>query len=150
MNPYIQSLRLRTLPLSVSGIILGTGLAYRFTFNFQLSTFILAICTTLCLQILSNLANELGDAQKGTDQDQQGREAYGLQAGTITAKQIKIMIAAFAMLSVVFGLTLIRVAFGGLWNVQSLAFIGFGLLAPNVLNNPKNTNTPRSPSPIYP
>ena len=129
MNPYIQSLRLRTLPLSVSGIILGTGLAYRFTFNFQLSTFILAICTTLCLQILSNLANELGDAQKGTDQDQQGREAYGLQAGTITAKQIKIMIAAFAMLSVVFGLTLIRVAFGGLWNVQSLAFIGFGLLA---------------------
>lgn len=129
MNPYIQSLRLRTLPLSVSGIILGTGLAYLSSFHFQLSTFILAICTTLCLQILSNLANELGDAQKGTDRDQQGREAYGLQAGTITVKQIKGMIAAFAMLSIVFGLALIGVAFGGLWNVQSLAFIGFGLLA---------------------
>ena len=69
MNPYIQSLRLRTLPLSMSGIILGSGLAasdlrlddLRFTI-----VFVLAIGTTLSLQILSNLSNELGDALKGT------------------------------------------------------------------------------------
>ena len=67
MNPYIQSLRLRTLPLSMSGIILGSGLAasdlrldnlrlddLRFTI-----VFVLAIGTTLSLQILSNLSNEL-------------------------------------------------------------------------------------------
>ncbi len=112
MSPYITSLRLRTLPLSVAGIILGTGLAYNLsTFNFQLSTFLLAVLTALCLQILSNLSNELGDALKGTDADQHGREAYGLQAGTITMQQMKRMIILFVILSVLFGTTLIGVAF---------------------------------------
>ena len=92
MNPYIQSLRLRTLPLSVAGIILGTGLAFRGQWEDvnprQWIVFVLTIGTTLCLQILSNLSNELGDAQKGTDSNQMGREAYGLQAGTITPSQM--------------------------------------------------------------
>ena len=112
MSPYITSLRLRTLPLSVAGIILGSGLAYNLsTFNFQLSTFLLAVLTALCLQILSNLSNELGDALKGTDADQHGREAYGLQAGTITMQQMKRMIILFVILSVLFGTALIGVAF---------------------------------------
>jgi len=125
MNPYIQSLRLRTLPLSVSGIILGTGLAT----NHNRMVFALAICTTLCLQILSNLCNELGDAQKGTDADQQGREAYGLQAGTITEKQMKGLIWLFLGLCIVFGISLIYCAFGSLFTIQSLVFLGLGLLA---------------------
>lgn len=131
MNPYITSLRLRTLPLSVAGIILGSGLAYQdlSTFHFQLSTFILAVCTALCLQILSNLSNELGDAQKGTDTDQHGREAYGLQAGTITQKQMKGMILLFIGLAMVSGLALLWAAFGSLLCTQSLAFIGLGALA---------------------
>ena len=112
MSPYITSLRLRTLPLSVAGIILGSGLAYSLSpFTFQLSTFILAVLTALCLQILSNLSNELGDALKGTDADQHGREAYGLQAGTITMQQMKRMIILFVILSVLFGTALIGVAF---------------------------------------
>ena len=129
MNPYIQSLRLRTLPLSVSGIILGSGLAYLSTFTFHLSTFILAILTTLSLQILSNLCNELGDAQKGTDSEQKEREAYGLQAGTITTRQMKGMIWLFLGLCVMFGTALIYSAFGTLFNIQSLGFIILGLLA---------------------
>ena len=108
MSPYIQSLRLRTLPLSMSGIVLGTGLAGWSNW----SVFVLAILTTLSLQILSNLSNELGDALKGTDTDQHGREAYGLQAGTITQNEIKTMIWIFAGLCVVFGTTLIFAAFG--------------------------------------
>lgn len=112
MSPYITSLRLRTLPLSVAGIILGSGLAYSLSpFTFHLSTFILAVLTALCLQILSNLSNELGDALKGTDADQHGREAYGLQAGTITMQQMKRMIILFVILSVLFGTALIGVAF---------------------------------------
>lgn len=125
MNPYITSLRLRTLPLSVAGIILGSGLA-----GFaHLGVFVLALCTALCLQILSNLSNELGDAQKGTDADQHGREAYGLQAGTITQKQMKGMILLFIGLAMVSGLALLWAAFGSLLCTQSLAFIGLGALA---------------------
>ena len=133
MSPYIQSLRLRTLPLSMSGIILGTGLAFSTQpsaiSSRQWIVFFLAVCTTLSLQILSNLSNELGDAQKGTDSDQQGREAYGLQAGTLTFAQIKKMIGFFAGLCVVFGTALIYCAFGSLFAIQSLVFFGLGLLA---------------------
>ena len=146
MSPYITSLRLRTLPLSVAGIILGSGLAYSLSpFNFQLSTFLLAVLTALCLQILSNLSNELGDALKGTDADQHGRQAYGLQAGTITMQQMKRMIILFVVLSILFGSALIFTAFGSpivncfqssinrpIVNrqiVNILIFLGLGLLA---------------------
>ena len=131
MNPYIQSLRLRTLPLSMSGIVLGTGLAG--WSNWWI--FALAILTTLSLQILSNLSNELGDALKGTDADQHGREAYGLQAGTITVRQIKTMIWCFVGLSVLFGSSLVFTAFGfplpndHLAITNILIFLGLGLLA---------------------
>ena len=137
MNPYIQSLRLRTLPLSVAGIVLGAGLAYLSPFNFHLSTFILAVLTALSLQILSNLSNELGDALKGTDSDQHGREAYGLQAGTITVKQMKAMIGLFIGLSVVFGTVLVLTAFSIQPSevsiqdsvVRIIVFLGLGALA---------------------
>lgn len=125
MSPYIQSLRLRTLPLSVSGIILGTGLAGWCNWT----VFGLAVATTLCLQILSNLCNELGDAMKGTDADQHGREAYGLQAGTITMRQMVRMIEIFIGLSVVFGTALVWMAFGTLNSEASWVFLGLGALA---------------------
>ena len=93
--------------------------------------FCLAICTTLCLQILSNLCNELGDAQKGTDADQHGREAYGLQAGTLTIAAMKRMIGGFFALSVVFGSALVGTAFlgqpSGIYPI--LIFLALGLAA---------------------
>lgn len=141
MNPYLQSLRLRTLPLSVSGIILGTGIAFRdrslVIDDWPLVVFVLAILTTLSLQILSNLSNELGDAQKGTDADQKGRAAYGLQAGTITIAQMKRMIGLFIGCCVVFGVALVYAAFWTgtpITNYQSsithtVLFLLLGLLA---------------------
>ena len=154
MSPFITSLRLRTLPLSVAGIILGTGLAYStpytlhptpYTIHHTPYTFILSLLTALSLQILSNLSNELGDALKGTDADQHGRQAYGLQAGTITVPQMKRMILLFVVLSILFGSALIFTAFGSpivncfqssinrpIVNrqiVNILIFLGLGLLA---------------------
>lgn len=124
MSPYIQSLRIRTLPLSVAGIVLGTGLAGWSNWL----VFGLAVATTLCLQILSNLSNELGDALKGTDADQQGREAYGLQAGTITVKQMKGMIIFFIGLSMIFGTALVYASLP-LFSVPFFVFLGLGVLA---------------------
>ena len=118
MSPYIQSLRLRTLPLSMSGIILGTGLAAN-SCDCSWLVFSLAICTTLCLQILSNLSNELGDAMKGTDSDQTGIDAYGLQAGTITMGEMKKMIGLFIGLSVLFGTALVLIAFWDTNDIQT-------------------------------
>lgn len=127
--------------MSVSGIILGTGLAVRDSLSGMTPAgwliFALAILTTLSLQILSNLSNELGDARKGTDADQHGRAAYGLQAGTITERQMKTMIWLFVGLCVLFGTALVWSAFSGedqIINqkseiINSLSFLGLGLLA---------------------
>lgn len=134
LGVYIKSFRLRTLPLSMSGIILGTGWAFHE--NTTLTTqsnswliFLFAILTTLSLQILSNLCNELGDSLKGTDTGQNAREAYGLQAGKITIKQMKRMIYSFVVASIVFGTALIYTSFGTLFCNQSLVFFCLGALA---------------------
>ena len=141
IKKYIPSLRLRTLPLSVSGIILGSGLAWQSDFQplpeeMRVWVFALAILTTLSLQILSNLCNELGDAQKGTDTAQQSRDAYGLQAGTVTIGEMKGLIGIFIGLCIVFGTALVCTAF---WTEISQApfsfhfspfiFLALGLLA---------------------
>ena len=126
MNKYIPSLRLRTLPLSMSGIILGTGLARP---NIDWFVFVWAILTTLSLQILSNLSNELGDAQRGTDAEQQGRAAYGLQTGALTEKEMKRMIVLFIFLNIVFGSALVLTAFDTFFCWKSAVFLGLGALA---------------------
>ena len=68
---WVMAARLRTLPLSLSGIIVGASLgikATQFSSNLILSSiFWLAIATTLGLQVLSNFANDYGDGVKGTD-----------------------------------------------------------------------------------
>ncbi len=126
MRKYIQSFRLRTLPLSISGIILGTAIAYP---KFDGWVFILALLTTLSLQILSNLANELGDARRGTDEQQEGRVAYGLQAGAISEQQMVHCILIFAFLSSIWGVLLIYCSFGTLFALFPLIFLLLGLLA---------------------
>ena len=137
MNKYIASLRLRTLPLSMSGIILGSGLAYHYQqtpFGFHIDSFdwyvfAWAILTTLSLQILSNLSNEYGDAQRGTDSEQQGRAAYGMQAGIISAQEMRRMIVLFVFLSMVFGGVLVLTAFDTFLCVPAVVFLGLGALA---------------------
>lgn len=126
MRKYIQSFRLRTLPLSISGIILGTAIAYP---KIDVWVFILAILTTLSLQILSNLSNELGDARHGTDEQQEGRVAYGLQAGAISEQQMVRCIVVFSFLSAIFGVLLIYSSFGTLFALYPLIFLLLGLLA---------------------
>ena len=116
----------------MSGIILGSGLAYPLcaeSTTQRWGIIILALLTTVCLQILSNLSNELGDALKGTDSEQQGRAAYGMQAGLITADEMKQMIVLFIGLSVAFGLQLVWNAFGTFWCMQSVVFLLLGALA---------------------
>ena len=65
---YIKSTRLRTLPLSLAGIITGIGLAAAdYRINWGVAA--LVALTAVCLQILSNVSNEYGDCLSGTDGD---------------------------------------------------------------------------------
>lgn len=122
---YIASFRLRTLPLSLSGIILGSLLASSVGY-FNLTTFILAITTTLCLQILSNLANELGDLQKGTDNEQRLGPIRSIQSGAITIKAFKQTIGVFILLSICSGVALIFLAFDALFSQDGIILLALG------------------------
>ena len=85
-------MRLRTLPLSLSGIIVGSAMAYYYGgWNFHI--FILSISTTVLFQILSNLANDLGDSQKGTDNDERIGPTRAIQSGLISQSSMKNAVA---------------------------------------------------------
>ncbi len=131
MNRYVKSFRPRTLPLSMSGIILGSGLAYPVVENkprFWV-VFALAIATTLSLQILANIANELGDADHGTDDNQAGREAYGLQSGAITKQEMIRCMYCFVALCICFGTALVWTSFRTLLCLESVIFLLLGAFA---------------------
>ncbi|WP_346864469.1 1,4-dihydroxy-2-naphthoate polyprenyltransferase [uncultured Draconibacterium sp.] len=102
---WLHAFRLRTLPLALSSTFLGSFIAFSHDkFSWEVGVF--AILTTLFLQILSNLANDYGDARKGTDNEERIGPQRVTQSGMVTMKAIKQMIAVFVTLSLISGLAL--------------------------------------------
>ena len=121
-------MRLRTLPLSMAGVLLGILLATA-DWRVELWTAVLIVLTTVCLQILSNLSNELGDVLRGTDTaDREGPE-YGLNSGGMTIGQMKGLIAAFVVLCMVFGALMTWKAFGTLFALTPILVLMLGAAA---------------------
>ena len=131
MNKFraaVASMRLRTLPLSTGGVLLGILLA---TADFKVDVWVavLIVLTTVCLQILSNLSNELGDVLHGTDTaDRQGPQ-YGLNGGGMSVTDMKRLIGLFVVLCVIFGLAMIKVSFGRIFSMDGLCLVLLGFAA---------------------
>jgi 1,4-dihydroxy-2-naphthoate octaprenyltransferase len=104
---WLKAFRLRTLPLAVSATTLGSLLGYAEN-RFRWGVFIFGTLTTLFLQILSNLANDYGDAKKGTDNEQRLGPLRVTQSGLVSQRQIQWMIGVFVLLSLLSGSLLIR------------------------------------------
>jgi 1,4-dihydroxy-2-naphthoate polyprenyltransferase len=121
---WIKAFRLRTLPLALSSAILGSFLAYA-QGTFQWKIFILATTTTLFLQILSNLANDYGDAMHGIDSIHRLGPSRVTQSGLVTKKQMRFMIILFVTLSLASGSLLI---FSGLHHIGWKTILVFFLL----------------------
>jgi len=124
----LRSMRLRTLPLSLSGIALGVLLAVR-DHEFRFLTVLLLALTTVCLQILSNLSNELGDTLSGTDRSDRQGIHYSIQDGLMTVPEMKRLIGCFAVLSCVLGFGMVWSAFGTVLAPLPLAFLALGAAA---------------------
>lgn len=103
---WLKAFRLRTLPLALSATILGSFLGYAEN-RFKWGVFLFGTLTTLFLQILSNLANDYGDAKKGTDNEQRLGPLRVTQTGLVTRNQMQVMIVLFVVLSLVSGSLLI-------------------------------------------
>ena len=125
LKTWISAFRLRTLPLSISGAVVGSSYAYFLGF-FDILIFVLIALTTLSFQILSNLANDYGDGIKGTDNNSRIGPERALQSGAISPKQMKNAIIVNAILSTILALLLIYVAFGVSQLFSSLIFIVLG------------------------
>ena len=128
LKHYIDSFRLRTLPLSMSGILLGSFYAIGDGFYRPL-VFVLALFTTLSLQILSNISNEVGDLEKGTDNEQRLGPIRSVQRGDLTVRNLKNAMLLFIFLSVIFGISLVWSAFGDLFSNQRLIMLILGACA---------------------
>ncbi len=133
MNDWLKAARLRTLPLSMSGIILGSFIA-RWRISEEGGTwdwkiFALAILVTLLYQILSNFANDYGDGIKGTDQlRHDGAEKRAVASGRITANQMRNAVILFSVLSLVATLALLYLAFFRENLMQEFyVFVGLGI-----------------------
>ena len=124
----VRSMRLRTLPLSLSGIVLGVLLAAGKCSLRPLAA-VLLILTAVCLQILSNLSNELGDALHGEDPAARQGIAYPTQTGEMTTGELRSLVAVFAALSAVIGLGLIWASFGTLIGLKQAVFVLLGACA---------------------
>lgn len=121
---WISAARLRTLPLSISGILVGSAYAYLRVshleylktsnvlgvFSFAIEDFvsdfnflipILALITTLGFQVLSNFANDYGDGVKGTDNEDRVGPMRALQSGIILAHEMKRAMIITAILTLI-------------------------------------------------
>lgn len=121
-------MRLRTLPLSVSGIILGTCFAY-YNGHFSWWVLVLAILTTISLQVLSNLANDYGDGVKGTDNEERVGPERAIQSGEITPDEMLDAIKFNIIVVIILALALIWAAFGPTNFLFILLFIFLGGLS---------------------
>jgi len=128
LQAWISACRLRTLPLSISGAIIGSGVAYS-EGVFNLSVFVYTILTTLSFQILSNLANDYGDGVKGTDNENRIGPERALQSGIISPKQMRNAIIINVIICLFLVVTLIYQAFGADQFLTSFIFIVLGVFA---------------------
>lgn len=110
MKAWLGAMRLRTLPLALSSIIVGCALSYRPTPRYWQITG-LALLTATLLQILSNFANDYGDFVKGTDDDTRVGPTRALQSGAITPASMRIAMVLVALLCLCSGVALLYKAF---------------------------------------
>lgn len=126
ISAWISAARLRTLPLSVAGIIVGTAAAIPIN-KFSISIFALALLTTLGLQVLSNFANDYGDGIKGTDNEDRLGPVRAMQGGLLSEKELRNGIVVTSIITLVIACILIYVAFGEAHFGISLLFFFLGV-----------------------
>jgi 1,4-dihydroxy-2-naphthoate octaprenyltransferase len=124
--PWIKASRLRTLPLAVGSILLGSFLA-AYTYSFSWSVFLMALLTAVMLQILSNLANDYGDFQKGTDQAAD-RSDRAMTSGIISLKSMKNALWLLGIATLLCGIGLLMIALKDL-NSQFIIWLIIGIMA---------------------
>lgn len=123
LKVWLKAVRLRTLPLSVSGILIGNSLCFQHT-EFSVTLFVLMLFTAISFQIISNFANDYGDGVKGTDNENRLGPKRVLQQGLLSREILKKGIVIISLISLLLAFVLIFLAFGSNSWYYILIFIG--------------------------
>lgn len=131
MKHWLQAFRLRTLPLAASSIIVGSALAWFMSkldgWSFNPMVLVLGLTTAILLQVLSNLANDLGDHLHGTDNADRVGPQRAVQSGAIPPAIMKRAMMICGALAFISGSALITTALG--LSTTTLIFLLIGLAA---------------------
>jgi len=123
IKAWLEAFRLRTLPLALASIGMGSFLAAA-EGRFRLEIFLLCSLTTIFLQVLSNLANDYGDSIHGADSADREGPSRAVQSGAISSAAMKTALVVCAIFALASGSSLLYIA-----DFQNLKILGlfFGL-----------------------
>lgn len=124
----IEAFRLRTLALSLSVNIMGSAIAFQHG-CFSLKITLLAMLTTLFLQILSNLSNDYGDTVNGVDNEQRVGPQRMVQSGRISISEMKNAMITISVLAFVSGVLLLIASYNNIDTYGFLFFLIVGIAA---------------------
>ncbi|MBO83179.1 MAG: 1,4-dihydroxy-2-naphthoate octaprenyltransferase [Actinobacteria bacterium] len=99
---YIQTIRIKTLPAVLGPIIIAIAIAINVN-RFELLTSVLVLLIGICLQILVNLFNDLGDYEKGVDNKKRLGPERSLQSGKISKNEMRKLIAFVILITLILG-----------------------------------------------
>ncbi|MDG1023361.1 MAG: 1,4-dihydroxy-2-naphthoate octaprenyltransferase [Flavobacteriaceae bacterium] len=125
---WLSAARLRTLPLSISGILVGNALCLNQP-NFSWTLFVLMLLTAISFQIISNFANDYGDGVKGTDNENRIGPKRVLQQGLLSKKVLKNGIIVMSAIALVLACTLIFLAFGSQSWIYIVVFFALSIFS---------------------
>lgn len=125
-NPWIEAMRLRTLPVSLAGVTMAAALSLSFP-KVKVIPLILCLLFALLAQIASNFANEYYDYRDGLDKPGRVGPRRGVSEGDITPRAMKR--ATFLTLALACADGLMLVPYGGWWLILAGIAIAAGVLA---------------------
>ena len=126
---WLSAARLRTLPLSLSGILVGTALGNIYGYQDSL-IFLLALMTTVGFQITSNFANDYGDGVKGTDNEDRIGPMRAYQSGQLSHSELKSGIRISVVINFILIFLLLYFAFQGEENIMLVVvFVILGIVS---------------------
>lgn len=117
MKDWIQAARLRTLPLASACVLTGAALAMGQAMENDVAgarfwvVFAGILLTVVCLQVLSNFANDLGDAENGADDAT--RLDRAVASGRITPAAMRRAVVTGAVLCLFLGIATVTIALKG-------------------------------------
>ena len=126
MKKWIEAMRLRTLPVSISGVLAGISCAVAMG-SFKIVPAVLCLLFAMLAQIASNFGNEYYDFKKGVDK--KGREGFrrGVTEGDITPAAMKY--ATFGTLGAAAITGCMMLFYGNWWMIPVGICIGIFALA---------------------